>query len=463
MKLHARILLLSLVAGITAGAAITENNFTTCSLLGGATDSVCGARIQSNGSIVLAANVSAGPMAASARGATAGKGMVVRLTPVGTRLLSARRVADEVRDLALDAQDNIYVACGREGAIKLDPTAGKELWKQPAESICVRVDATADGTCALLNYSTDDDSTPGAGRVLVLDANGHPLGSFNGRHNTIDVAVDGRSKTVVTIGWRQANAFDGQRKQPVQISHLTGRSYEGTAKYHLYDWSVTPEAPDFLNQPSNNMADTRGYRCAMGADGKLYTAFECAGGNHIFRFEPRLVNGAWVEAQGKKAQGDKYHAFYNSRAEHKTFVAQFDPATGEYLRGQEFTGRLSSGRANAVRVKNGTIAAGAEGCLFVGGTAASGLPVSFTPPGTGDYTGGGFLLGLNPALDTRLFCLRLQPGAVTHAVDVRQVNGKTVVVCGGSTSTKPEPFWTPNAIQSEAPPNSGFFAVFTME
>ncbi|MBN2508167.1 MAG: hypothetical protein JXQ71_15895 [Verrucomicrobia bacterium] len=241
MKRLPRILLLSLVAGITAGAAVTENHFTACSLLGGAADSVCGARIQSDGSIVLAANVSAGPVAVSASGATtAGKGMVVRLTPGGTRLLSARPVADEVRDLALDAQD-------------------------------------------------------------------------------------------------------------------------------------------------------------------------------------------------------------------------------KDLRGQEFTGRLSSGRANAVRVKNGTIAAGADGSLFVGGTAASGLPVSFTPPGTGDYAGGGFLLGLNPALDTRLFCARLQPGAVTHAVDVRLVNGKTVVICGGSTSTKPEPFWTQNAIQSEAPPNSGFFAVFTME
>ncbi len=397
MKLLPQIILLSLVAGITAGAAISESNFTTCSLLGGATDSVCGTRIQSDGSIVLAANVSTGPVAASARGAAAGRGMVVRLSPDGTKLLSARRVADEVRDLALDAQDNIYVACGNQGAIKLDPIAGKELWKQSTESLCVRLDAAADGACALLNYSKDDDSTPGAGRVLVLDANGQPLGSFKGRHNTIDVALDGRSQTVVTIGWRQAKAFDGQRQQPVQISHLTGRSYDGAEKYHLYDWSVNPEAPDFLNKPSNNMADTRGYRCAMGADGKLYTAFECAGGNHIFRYEPRLVNGAWVEAKGKKAKGDQYHAFYNSRAEHKTFVAQFDPATGEYLRGQEFTGRLSSGRANAVRVKNGTIAAGADGSVFVGGTAASGLPVSFTPPGTGDYTGGGFLLGLNPA------------------------------------------------------------------
>ncbi len=45
----------------------------------------------------------------------------------------------------------------------------------------------------------------------------------------------------------------------------------------------------------------------------------------------------------------------------------------------------------------------------------------------------------------------------------RLVGGKTVIVCGGTTSAKPEPFWTENAIQSEAPPKSGFFAVFLLD
>jgi hypothetical protein len=66
-------------------------------------------------------------------------------------------------------------------------------------------------------------------------------------------------------------------------------------------------------------------------------------------------------------------------------------------------------------------------------------------------------------LDGRLFCVRLQAGAETHALDVRRIGGKTIVVCGGTTSAKPDPFWTQNALQSEAPPRSGFFAVFTVE
>jgi hypothetical protein len=38
-----------------------------------------------------------------------------------------------------------------------------------------------------------------------------------------------------------------------------------------------------------------------------------------------------------------------------------------------------------------------------------------------------------------------------------------VIVCGGTTSAKPEPFWTRNAIQTEATPKSGFFAVFVAD
>src|SRR5512138_642597 len=68
--------------------------------------------------------------------------------------------------------------------------------------------------------------------------------------------------------------------------------------------------------------------------------------------------------------------------------------------------------------------------------AASELPVTFPPPGTGDYKGGGFVLGLKPELDGRLCCVRLQPGAETHAFDLCQIGGKTVVVCSETSSAK---------------------------
>ena len=48
--------------------------------------------------------------------------------------------------------------------------------------------------------------------------------------------------------------------------------------------------------------------------------------------------------------------------------------TGDFLAGQQFCGRLSSGRANYVATKYGDITADAEGRVFVVGRAAAGLP-----------------------------------------------------------------------------------------
>lgn len=447
---------------VPVAAAVGEADVAASSQLGGSGDSVCGVRIQSDGVLVLAANLSTGPVVTQA-GKGDSKGIILRLSADGGKVLSALRVSGEVRDLAIDGKDNIYVAAGSAGAIKLDSAGAKVLWKKDTGGLCARIDAAADGRCAALRYDKDDESAPGAGVVYVLDPDGHEVSNFKGRPNTLDVAVDGVSQTVITIGWRQANAFDGKKKQPVQISHLIGRGYDGAEKYHLYDWSVNPDAPEFINKPENNMADTRGYRCAIGADGKLYCAFEAAGGNHIFRYEPRLDGGRWVAAQGKKPKGDSYHHFANSRAEHKSFFARFEPGTGNYLLGQEFTARLKNGRANAVRVKNGAIAGGPDGSVYLGGTSAADLPVTFAPPGTGDYKGGGFILGMPPQFDRRTFCIRLQAGAIVRAVDVRKVGERTILVCGGTTSGKQDGFWSKNALQEKAPPSSGFFCVLALQ
>jgi hypothetical protein len=54
----------------------------------------------------------------------------------------------------------------------------------------------------------------------------------------------------------------------------------------------------------------------------------------------------------------------------------------------------------------------------------------------------------------------LQAGAERHGVDARQIGGKTIAVCAGTTSAKPDGFWTRNALQNEAAPKSGFIRGF---
>jgi len=411
-------------------------------------DAVVGARIQSDGTIVLAANL-APDIARHIQGAGKGGGTVIRLSADGTKVLSVKTVASEVKDMAVDAKDSIVLAAGDDGVIKLNADGARQVWTARMRG-CVRVDAAADGHVAAI----------ADGRIHVLDPAGKVIGRADGSHYTCDVCIDGASKTVVFTGFRNARAFDGKRTYPVQICYVHGLDYKGKRKWTNYNWSTDRTSDRFLNKPTNNMADSRGDRCTIGRDGKLYVTFQVAGGNHLFRYSPRNIM-----TKSPIVGGDNYHKFHNSRAEHKCFFARFSAATGDYLAGQQFCGRLSSGRANAVVTKEGEITADEAGRVYVVGRAASGLPLTMNPGGE-DYTGGGFILVMSPDLKTRLLVTRTAAGKGSpRALDVRTTKGKTRAVWGGSGVV--EGMFVTNAVQERAvdvaagkkDPKDAFFAV----
>lgn len=431
-------------------ATASEFEFAASSYLGeaGFDDAITGGCIQSDGVIVLAGNL--GPAVRKKLGAKGtGQGCVVRLTPDGTKMLSAVSVAGQVNDLAIDADDDLYLAAGDDGLLKTPPDGSKVIWRAEPGNV-TRVDAGQDGTAACIVDRT----------VHIFDPHGKPLGTAAGGQFTCDVCIDSVSKTVIQTGFRNAHAFDGKKTYPVQICYVHGHAYDGKRKWTNYDWSTDRKSDRFLNKPTNNMADSRGDRCAIGRDGKLYATFQVAGGNHIFRYHPRDIMKK-VELAG----GDKYHQFYNSRAEHKCFFARFEPASGDFLAGQQFCGRLSSGRANYVATKDGDIAADAEGRVYVAGRAAAGLPLSMNPTG-GEYSGGGFILVMSPDLKQRLLCTRTCDGrGAPHAVDVRIIGGQTRAILAGGGMT--DGMFVRKAIQEKPgdtsgeknDPKDGFFAV----
>jgi len=435
---------------VTTGMGQTgQYKFTASSYVAskGVDDAVVGARIQSDGTILIAVNV--GPHGNKSFQIPKAGGAIVRMNPDGTKVLSARTVAAELKDLAIDAKDNIYVAAGAGGVMKLTPKADKTVWGKEVGN-CIRIDSGADGHVAAIADK----------QIHVLDPNGKKIGQAKGSHYTCDVAIDSKSKTVVFTGFRNAKAFDGKKRYPVQICYVRGLSYDGRRKWTNYEWSTDRESDRFLNKPTNNMADSRGDRCTIGRDGKLYVTFQVAGGNHIFRYSPTDIM-----KKVKLAGGDKYHQFYNSRAEHKCFFGRYEPATGVFLAGQQFCGRLSSGRANYVATKTGEITADETGRVYIVGRAASGLPLTMNPDGH-DYTGGGFILVMSADLKTRLLVTRTAGGkGAPHAVDVRTIGGKVRAVFGGSGMTEgmfaknaiqPKPIDTP---QGKKDPKDAFFAV----
>jgi hypothetical protein len=420
-------------------------------------DSVVGARILSDGTIVLAANLSADvARILNASQSTFDDGLrggLVHLSPDGSRLLALAGLATEVRDMAIDARDNVYLAAGANGLLKVDLKTTCILWRKDFAD-CTRVDASPGGHLAVI----------ADGNIHVFDLAGTQIGQAKGKGYTNDVCVDARSKTVVFCGFRNAHAFDGKRTYPVQICYIIGLNYDGSRKWTNYDWSTDRESDRFLNKPTNNMADTRADRCAIGRDKKLYVTFQVAGGNHIFRYNPKdIMQKALIVG------GDKYHRFYNSRAEHKNFFARYEPATGEYLAGQQFCGRLSNNRANAVVTKEGDITADEQGRVYLVGKSAYGIPVNLFPDKS-DYAGGGFILIMSADLKERLLCTRTCGGKGSpHAVATRMIDGRINVVFGGSDMV--EGMFVKNAIQAEPvdvgtekdDPKDAFFVVLNRE
>lgn len=436
----------------SAASALAAGDFeiTAASFLGapGFEDRVVGARIQGDGTIVLAANLGPGAKVKGLNVEAGKHGLILRLSPDGKRLLGAAAVARELKDMEIDEKDNLYLAAGADGLLKLSATGDKVLLRKEFND-CVRIDAATDGHFAAI----------ADGGIHIFAPDGQPLGSAKGSHFTCDVCIDAASKTVVFCGFRNAHAHDGQRRQPVQIAYIHGLAYDGSRKWTNYDWATDQASDRFINKPTNNMADTRGDRCTIGRDGKLYVTFQVAGGNHIFRYSPRNIM-----ERAAIVGGDHYHQFHNSRAEHKCFFARYDPATGDYLAGQQFCGRLSSGRANYAATKTGEINADEAGRVYIAGIGASGLPINLNPSGS-DYTGGGFLLVMSPDLRARLLCTRLGIGA-PHAVDARTLDGRLRIVFGGGEAPA-DIFTTPDSLQPQAAdtgkekggPRDAFFAL----
>jgi chitodextrinase len=456
----------------------------------GDTEEAVGLRILSDGTIVVAANLGTDTpeqlndpsitptLLGNATASTSG--VILRLSRDGRSLLSVTRLANSLRDLDIDDADNLYVAAGSDGLFKLNPAANTVLWQHFSGEVIHRVSASPSGWVTALRPSNTDsgsiDTTPGPGLTYLVQPDGSVYDSYSGIRNTLDVTVDEVSSTIIQIGWRQANAWqqDGSGTLPVQIAYMRGLAYDGSIKWSLYDWEVNSNIdggnefsesdiivtnPLFLNstgQPIgvddqgrtlygflNNMADTRGYRVRMGRDGYLYAAFEAAGGNHIFRYEgSRDTSFVDFRKTVAKAGGDVFHAFINTGAGHKTYIARYLPSTGNYVTGNEFNTVVTtnnSAGANTLRIRTGGIAVDESGQLFFGSDSASGLPFasniyfnsnnspdqySIDAYGLQDVGGGAFIWGMNPNMNQRVLVGRLGPG-VTRSVDARILDGET--------------------------------------
>lgn len=420
---------------------------TASSWLGGAgSDVINAARIQSDGTVVLAGTVGTaqpgGVVPFLIDGATnTSDGIILRLAADGKSVLSATRLPATITDMAIDSADNIYVAAPNAGLYKLNSSASSVVYKRLDGQFVYRLDASAGGIFAGMvpEYTSNPDTATGTVNVSLFNSGGTLLSESGGpTQNTLDLCIDEISQTLITIGWRQTSASgeDNVTLLPVQIAALRGRDFGGVEKWTNYNWESGPYDPantSHLNTYTSNMADSRGLLCTIGDDGLLYAGFEVAGGNHIMRWDPTDLSVA-VSITG----GDMWHNFSNTASEHKAFVGRYDPATGDYLLGQQFATRFWDGlqdRGNAFRLTGGDLYADGLGRVYLGGASASGLPmppvhgyvpgpesITFNPLPDPVYTGGAYFLMMSSDFSTRRFLTRLG-GGTTRAVHARTLEG----------------------------------------
>jgi Bacterial Ig domain len=432
------------------------NQFSSSSYIGTIkNDDIRAAVIQKNGTIVLAGNIGAKPELGSILlngSVDTTQGCIIRLGSDGKTILSITRLSKLVLDMAKDSSDNLYIAAGSGGYFKLNHLANEIIWQKTYPKAALRVDAGKYGNSIVLtsNYANYEENTITDVTCYILDKNGLELSSSGGASQyTPDVAIDDASQTAIVLGFKNFNTGGLNEQQlPVYVPVVRGRNYDGSQKYVGYDWGSDYTMPNWLNRAANNMADVRTCRATIGEDGKLYITYEVYGGNHILRYSP-FDNIAPVTIVG----GDNYFNFSNTGTETKTFVGRYEPGTGAYLLGQQFTARLSSApfAGNTIFARRGNVAADASGRVYLTGRSASGLPqtIDYQP---GEYTGGAYVLVLSPDLATREVCIRLTDGE-GRCIAVQDQNRW---VYGGNTTGvlyRSNPIYTTNNMLSD-----GFWA-----
>lgn len=489
-----------------AAAQETEFGLNASTYLGDGSgrESVYGMAYQSDGTLVVAVN--AGPITPAGvsplylNGATDNSpGTILRLSGDGERVLSLTRLAGAVYDLSVDAADNLLVAAGPDGLMRLNPEADTVLGTALAGAFVYRADSAGNGHAVALvpDNPADPDQKSGKGMIHLLDAALNGRNRFQGDYaNTTDVAIDGASETIFMIGWSNKSTWGGVDygpSTPVDVPGLSAVPYDynpvdgSNARWVGYNWSSkvwldaakTMPNPNYLNYPfstdpsnltedrypiiqSNNMADSRGYRVMLGADGHLYAAFEYDGGNTPFRWSPQDLTVA-KEPVG----GDLFHQNFNTSTVPKVFFGRYDPSTGAVLRSQWYTNRLFSSvgppEDNTVRMKGGALWADELGRVFIGGTSAYGLPLPGNPvyspnPGAStfnpflltEYVGGAYFMVYSPDFSTRVYTTRLATGGNTRAIAARLVGSEPYprIAWGGSTNLA-FPLFTAKPVQPQ--------------
>ena len=282
-----------------------------------------------------------------------GDGVIIQTDRTGKKLLSLTRMGSIIDDIEVNSRTGKIAVVGDFGLALLGD-AQTLLWHQElgsggsaTMSNGRRVAMGTDGKIAALFNR----------KITLFDETGTAVSEFPIPGKFVeDVAIHSPSQSIIITGYSQKDR--GGCRQ-LQVAFIRSYDYQGNLNWTNYDWTHAE-----AHGGNSSCADTRGNRLTLGLDGNLYFAGESAGGNTIFRYDPRDLS-----KDAPNVIFDPYNHPYNTASNHITYYARFDPVTGEIKAGQFNLARLSSGRGNTITPR--AIAADERGNLYIGGQSAA--------------------------------------------------------------------------------------------
>ena len=436
------------------------------SRLGGSgTDTLVGAQVLPDNTIVLAGNSEVWPAASVAPasiGTAAGTGgsFLLHLDSDGQKALGETRFAGVTLDRMKAGPDGALFLLGHAAApVTLAGKTGTGPF------VARLVPSLREVSSCLFDHDARDFGVDGNGDVVVLsgntlvrydpsgtkkwEANGKPYGG----DRSGAMALSPQTGTAVVLGY----GMTGTGHEPYKDPYAFAFDRAGRPLWTL--WNPDPHREAGSQYGGNGlMADTTGRAAATAADGRLLLMLFADGGNTVCGRDPADPDKPLAPSVREGVyQADPGYGFQGAG---KTSVLfRVDAATGKPDKETwmcAWKGWPQRDHANSLRMEDA--AGDAQGNVFIVGDSASACPtlLPWYTAAEGAYKGGGFLAVFDRNLGMR------QCGAFL-GVDFSAVccRGRRIVAVG-TAGSDPVPQYRPLQSQPGGGEADGYFAIFQM-
>jgi hypothetical protein len=286
---------------------------------------------------------------------------LLRLTPDGRQVLAQISLGNRID--SLQVRGSMMVVGGDFGVAVLDENF-RPVWQNSLAGLAAGNGSSDGGQTRVVMEPSGRVAVLRAKTVMLFSDRGQQLATkFIDRSYVNDIAIDPYGRRVYVVGFSNRNSG-----KPVQVSFLHALDSQNGLNELWRTWDF---AANLLSNPANNnMADSRLYRVAVGADGNVVVLGESAGGNSIYRW-----NGKDLTTR-TQVKSDMYNDAYNTSSNHILYYAKVNAADGIVTAGQFALGRLPKEKGykgNTIRAKDGALAVDKKGRIYIGGVAAYGI------------------------------------------------------------------------------------------